>query len=171
MRIFEQDFLKKLDCGVIKASIFDVLKWNKHVGKFILDFLMKQEKNIDEWTIDIKVHMLMPGQYPCIPGWHIDLVPRGDDGKQMMDKIDASQKMYLLISGPPITEFRDGRKIIPGEFVEFTQMDEHRGTAADSHCWRMFIRIAPSKIYQKNLSEDTSRRHCQIYLDSENFKW
>lgn len=27
-------------------------------------------------VIDTRVHMLMPGWYPCIPGWHHDDVPR-----------------------------------------------------------------------------------------------
>src|SRR5580700_1237659 len=26
--------------------------------------------------VDTRVHMLMPGWYPCIPGWHHDDVPR-----------------------------------------------------------------------------------------------
>jgi hypothetical protein len=167
--IFEQSFLKTLDCGLIKASFLDVLRWNKHVGLFVIRFIETLPE--PSYTIDIKVHMLMPGQFPCIPGWHLDLVPRGSDGKQMMDRIDASQKMYLLVSGPPITEFRDGRKIVPGEFTEFTQLDEHRGTVSTEHCWRMFIRIAPSSIYPKNEPEMTSRRHCQVYLDAETFKW
>lgn len=28
------------------------------------------------WVIDSRVHMLMAGWYPCIPGWHHDDVPR-----------------------------------------------------------------------------------------------
>jgi hypothetical protein len=27
-------------------------------------------------VVDTRVHMLMPGWYPCIPGWHHDHVPR-----------------------------------------------------------------------------------------------
>ena len=30
----------------------------------------------DPVVIDTRVHMLMPGWYPCIPGWHHDDVPR-----------------------------------------------------------------------------------------------
>lgn len=30
----------------------------------------------DPIVIDTRVHMLMPGWYPCIPGWHHDDVPR-----------------------------------------------------------------------------------------------
>lgn len=30
------------------------------------------------WVVDTRTHMLMPGQYPAIPGWHCDGVPRGN---------------------------------------------------------------------------------------------
>ena len=30
----------------------------------------------EEGILDSRVHMLMPGWYPCIPGWHHDDVPR-----------------------------------------------------------------------------------------------
>jgi hypothetical protein len=30
----------------------------------------------EDLIIDSRVHMLMPGWYPCIPGWHVDDVPR-----------------------------------------------------------------------------------------------
>lgn len=32
-------------------------------------------------VFDSRVHMLMPGWYPAIPGWHHDDVPRGADGQ------------------------------------------------------------------------------------------
>lgn len=31
---------------------------------------------IKDGVIDVKIHMLMPNQYPCIPNWHYDLVPQ-----------------------------------------------------------------------------------------------
>lgn len=31
-------------------------------------------------VVDVKVHMLMPGQCPAIPGWHVDGTPRHPDG-------------------------------------------------------------------------------------------
>lgn len=34
-----------------------------------------------EWIIDSRVHMLMEGWYPCIGGWHLDDVARGEDGQ------------------------------------------------------------------------------------------
>ncbi len=36
----------------------------------------------DNLLIDSRVHMLMPGQFPCIPGWHHDDVPREREDKQ-----------------------------------------------------------------------------------------
>jgi hypothetical protein len=37
------------------------------------------------WSADIlvdsRVHMLMPGMWPCIPGWHHDDVPRSRVGR------------------------------------------------------------------------------------------
>ncbi|SMG43478.1 hypothetical protein [Paraburkholderia susongensis] len=32
--------------------------------------------NLDGCIIDSRHHMLMPGMYPCIPGWHTDDAPR-----------------------------------------------------------------------------------------------
>lgn len=38
------------------------------------------------FTWDVKIHMLMPNQYPCIPNWHFDNVPR-INGIQKFDLI------------------------------------------------------------------------------------
>jgi hypothetical protein len=32
-------------------------------------------------VIDTRVHMLKPGWYPAIPGWHLDAIERGADGQ------------------------------------------------------------------------------------------
>lgn len=34
------------------------------------------------WVIDTRSHMLMPGQYPAIGGWHCDAVPRANYNAQ-----------------------------------------------------------------------------------------
>lgn len=44
-----------------------------------LHFLVAAERiwgNLDGVIIDSRHHMLMPGMYPCIPGWHTDDAPR-----------------------------------------------------------------------------------------------
>ena len=39
-------------------------------------FLDRMPVGWDECVIDSRVHMLMEGWFPCIPGWHLDDVPR-----------------------------------------------------------------------------------------------
>jgi hypothetical protein len=41
----------------------------------VLKFLPVEWKSVP-LVVDSRVHMLMPGWYPCIPGWHHDDVPR-----------------------------------------------------------------------------------------------
>lgn len=59
--------------------------------------------------VDTKVHLLMPGWVPAIPGWHTDGVPRGEDmnpaGKgepnlraQLEGKVSAP-RYHLLVTG------------------------------------------------------------------------
>lgn len=126
---------------------------------------------MDPWdyVVDSKIHMLMPNQYPCIPNWHYDHVPRGPDGTQDFSRCNGN-KMYLWVSGPPLTEFEDG--FIPARtWVEFTQRDVHRGTKSAEHCWRAFIRVAPTTILKPRASNEWLRRHSQVYLNADDFTW
>lgn len=54
------------------------------------------------WILDSRVHMLMPGWYPCIPGWHHDDVPRErDDGQPEYDhpSYRSDHMMMIVDSG------------------------------------------------------------------------
>jgi len=127
--------------------------------------------NLRDYTCDVKVHMLMPNQYPCIPNWHYDMVPRGDDGKQDFSRIDPKASLWLWLSGPPLTTFED-RIVSPRTWTKFTQRDLHRGQVSTEHTWRLFIRLCPSSILAPE--QDRSkwvRRHSQVYLDANNFTW
>jgi hypothetical protein len=53
---------------------YSYLKGGDITRKF-LDGLPDDWK-LDDVVLDSRVHMLMPGWYPCIPGWHHDDVPR-----------------------------------------------------------------------------------------------
>lgn len=60
----------------------------------------------DEWhhvpiVVDSRVHMLMPGWYPCIPGWHHDDVPRTrSDGQPNYGPGQCrSQHIMALVNG------------------------------------------------------------------------
>lgn len=154
----------KQHCGVRKAPIEVLLKLMPDIAPIIETFPDSQE----DFTWDVKVHMLMPRQYPCIPNWHTDNVPR-ENGVQRFDMIRADLPMYLWVSGPPLTQFKHGY-VLPNRWHRFTQLDEHRGAAASEFCWRGFIR-ATHKLIMSPRPHDFLRRHSQVYLDAETFQW
>jgi hypothetical protein len=131
-------------------------------------------ESVDDFIWDVKVHMLMPNQYPCIPNWHFDNVPRVNN-KQDFNKVRADLPMYLYVSGEPLTEFRKNGKtwlVNANEWVRFTQEDEHRGTASNIFTWRGFIRATHKDIMpMRGRGHEPIRRHSQVYLDANNFSW
>jgi len=128
----------------------------------------------EEYAVDVKVHMLMPNQYPCIPNWHFDFMPRNEEGKRVPAKA-SPLKMYEWVSGTPFTEFKDShgnsKFITPLEWHSFTQLDLHRGTKSDKFTWRCFIRVIPKSFIHPNSITNARRIHTQVYLDAEKFSW
>jgi hypothetical protein len=124
--------------------------------------------NAQDFTWDVKVHMLMPRQYPCIPNWHVDSIPRVN-GVQRFDLAKPDLPMYLWVSNGPLTQFQHGY-VEPRVWHRFTQLDQHRGTAASEFCWRGFVRACHKGI-QSPKGGDYLRRHTQVYLDAETFQW
>jgi hypothetical protein len=68
-----------------------------------------------DWTdgpliIDSRSHMLMPGWYPCLPGWHHDEVPRtrSDEQPDYHSPFRSKQAMLLLNGDICPTEFALG---------------------------------------------------------------
>ncbi len=159
---------EKQHCGVHQASFEQLKESMPDVARLILsDF----PECVNDFTWDVKVHMLMPNQFPCIPNWHFDNIPRVNN-LQDFSKVRTDLPMYLYISGEPLTEFRDTGKINACEWVRFTQKDEHRGTMSNDFQWRGFIRATHKEILPANKSgRDITRRHSQVYLDSANFSW
>lgn len=50
--------------------------------------------------VDTRSHMLKPGWFPAIPGWHCDEMPRGDDGQPDIDLLpenDLRPRHYLIV--------------------------------------------------------------------------
>ena len=65
-------------------------------------------------VIDSRVHMLMPGWYPCIPGWHHDDVPRvrSDGQPEYEASTDRSEHILMLVNAQLApTEFAVGRGV------------------------------------------------------------
>jgi hypothetical protein len=153
--------------GVIQCNYETLMNLMPDVIEIINTF----PDNPNDFTWDVKVHMLMPNQYPCIPNWHFDNVPRVN-GKQDFNLIKPELPMYLYISNEPLTEFRDKDKswfIKPATWTRFTQLDEHRGTMSDKFIWRGFIRATHKDILKP--IANSIRRHSQVYLDPNTFKW
>jgi len=58
------------------------------------------------YTIDSRVHMLKPGWYPCIPGWHLDLIPRDAGGQPDIDNPPEGDRHWLCCIGDcSLTQF------------------------------------------------------------------
>ena len=154
--------------GVHRAS------WEQlctHMPKVSLLISKDFPEDTNDFTWDVKVHMLMPNQYPCIPNWHFDNVPRVNND-QDWSQVKVELPMYLWVSGEPTTEFRNEGIIEPKVWKRFTQEDEHRGTMSTKFQWRGFIRATHKDILPSNPSgTNVLRRHSQVYLDSSNFSW
>lgn len=159
---------QKQHCGVHRASWGDFKSSMRDVAMGVKESF---PEDVTDFTWDVKVHMLMPNQFPCIPNWHFDNVPRVNN-LQDWSKVRTDLPMYLWISGEPLTEFRDTGKIAPNTWVRFTQKNEHRGTMSKDFTWRGFIRATHKDILPANPTGcDPLRRHSQVYLDSSNFSW
>lgn len=166
----------KQHCGVIHSSYGEMIELMPDLEELIDTF--PRDPTFYLW--DVKVHMLMPGQYPCIPNWHRDMVPRVN-GKEDDSLIDTTKDMYLWLSGGPLTEFRDGVDtylIEPEKWHRFTQDDWHRGHPSKNFTWRGLIRAThiDLQINSENVNnpfknKNPLRRHSQVYVDANNFNW
>lgn len=104
--------------GLFRANVVDVYEHMPHLSS-LLDSI-PAEVDIDQYEIDIKVHMLMKNQYPCIPNWHCDNVPRNEKtgatdytlAEQLVDK--SEPPMFLWVSGTPCTEFLSRDVVVDG---------------------------------------------------------
>lgn len=161
----------KQHCGIHQGDAWDLLSLMPEVHSFVFDTF---PEDMNDFIFDVKVHMLMPGQYPCIPNWHYDNVPRVNN-KQDFDLVRPDLPMYLWVSNAPLTEFRKNGEswfVEPEKWYRFTQEDEHRGTVSNNFCWRGFIRATHKDIYvTRPKGINPLRRHSQVYLDASNFSW
>lgn len=150
--------------GVHQAPYLEMIKLMPELEEILSTF----PDNPDNFTWDVKVHMLMPRQYPCIPHWHCDNVPR-ENGIQRFDKVKPELPMYIWLSGSPLTQFKHGY-LLPKTWHRFNQLDEHRGTAASEFGWRCFIRATHKDILPPK-ADNWKRIHTQVYVDENTYQW
>lgn len=184
--------MSTMPCGLHKAPLDEAQYLMPEICELKLPRKL-MGSSLENWLIDVKIHMLMKGQYPCIPNWHCDNVPRVN-GELKYDFANAEQDMFLWISGEPRTEYfhdshysfihtikshdewghlaehADIRKVEPQTWYSFSQLSPHRGTIATKSGWRMFVRIMPKPEDWKP-KENYIRRHAQVYLDASTFTW
>jgi hypothetical protein len=60
--------------GPITQDFIRRLYWDNN--RYLGDYGSSNDLSLADIVIDSRVHMLMPGWYPCIPGFHHDDVPR-----------------------------------------------------------------------------------------------
>jgi hypothetical protein len=161
-------------CGVMLCTFEETRRLMPEVSPILDELMPLLEADPNEYMVDVKVHMLMPGQFPCIPNFHYDFMPRDCDGERLPGKA-SKKKMYMWLSSAPLTEYKKGGKTYtkPSQtWHTFTQSDFHRGTQSTEHVWRCFIRVIPTEfIHGHTINAGKIRRHTQVYLDSETFKW
>ena len=143
------------------------------------------------WVVDTRVHMLIPGMYPAIGGWHCDAVPRNDLSSQPdLLKMDSSEHYTVTISTDPSgisnTEFVSEKlelqvdpqaiwasvtsqigdnvlseKLSDGQVARFTSNTLHRATVAKRSGWRFFFRCSANYFP----AQDKIRKQVQVYTD------
>lgn len=163
----------KQHCGVIEATPTQLHAHMPEVAEMVLATFPHDQSVFDFWW-DVRVTMLMPGQYPAIPNWHFDHIPRKTsrtDPNRDFKSVRPDLPMYMWLSGPPFTEFKDGREVKAEEWIRFTQLDSHRAVASKEHCWRGFIRAVHKGIVPVRHDVPVLRRHSQVYLDAAKFSW
>lgn len=136
--------------------------------------VLKESLTTEEYEnlrIDTKTHMLKPGWYPCIPGWHCDFVNRdANEDIQPDPEIDSQVRHFLVCSNAPTTQFMHDRhvessgegwkqvdagivdnihlgyhdlyQVSPTEILEFDAQELHRGMPAKGSGWRYFFRAS-----------------------------
>lgn len=165
--------------GVMLCTFDQAMRHMPEITPIVLDLFESGmlELSPENYLVDVKIHMLMPNMYPCIPNWHCDFLPRDKDGNRINEKPDKWLKMYEWVSGTPLTEFKraDGSTyhIKPMKWHAFDQRDIHRGTLSTKHQWRCFIRVIPkSFVHPSTKNVGTKRQHIQVYIPQpDKFKW
>jgi hypothetical protein len=188
-----QALIERLHCGLFRAPLTHAAGLMPELAEL---FASAPVENPEEWELDLKVHMLIKGQYPCIPNWHCDNVLRVF-GKINYNLVNTTApRMLLWISDGPETEFLKNKTVLlgtpeghgdlakaivgskvattflpPQTWASMDQLTPHRGTQAAKDGWRIFIRLTHRSIAPDRPVLNHIRRHCQVYLDATQFEW
>lgn len=157
------------------------------------------EQDYKDLRIDTRVHMLKPGWFPCIPGWHTDFIRRSEDGDlQFQPEQDKDVRHFALCSHQPTTIFLRNRNIEledenwgdisrdietriqkrflnpfqvdPGNLIEFNSLELHKGTKCEQAGWRYFFRATLFPEGDERRGEYANKRRWQTQVYSPEHK-
>lgn len=115
----------------------------EHGGEITRDFILNLPNDwyYDFPVVDSRVHMLMPGWFPCIPGYHHDDVPRNtSNGQPNYDNPEYySQHLMGLVNG----------EICPTVFA----LGEHSLPKAEGIIYKNWHPLVEQQIKDGTLSE------------------
>jgi hypothetical protein len=74
----------------------------EHIIKAVKQALRSQWTHI---SIDTRLSMLMPGMYPCIPGWHCDDFYRPNGGQPDLRNAPPAEHICVVLGNCSLTRF------------------------------------------------------------------
>ena len=104
--------LVKNTLGLFNASPEDTVKYGGVLTRAALG-AVKLHNDRKYVVVDTKIHMLIPGMSPAIPGWHTDGVPRGPKRDSIHhgnpDLIVITCLLQELVASPNFLPIRIGK--------------------------------------------------------------
>ncbi|AZV00998.1 tail sheath monomer [Escherichia phage vB_EcoM_005] len=150
---------------------------HKHGGPITRSFI---ENLPEDWqcgpdiVFDSRVHMLMPGWYPAIPGFHHDDVPRPDipvgqhfitAGQPDYDNPRYHSEHILGLVNAGIESNELTKWDAPDRtLLQFDWQTWHTGSRAVSNGWRWFGRVSRNTDRVKKITNEI-RVNAQVYLE------
>jgi len=107
---YPEKILNQCPNGLFRATFGEAQKYLPELNRLYLSatqMLISKGLDPNAYELDIKFHMLMANQHPCIPNWHCDNVPRDKNGNTQYGLIegDDAYPMFIWLSGTPCIEF------------------------------------------------------------------
>jgi hypothetical protein len=106
--------------------------------KFLAHIPEEQRKNV---IIDSRFHMLKRGWYPAIPGWHLDDIPRGNDGQPDLSRGHETNHLFMIVDSGTgsLTEFLhphdylDLKEVLTNDYPKGKTIWGHHNDVINSH--------------------------------------
>ncbi len=196
---FTQDQIKN-ETMLFSADIDIARYFGGSITESFCKLLKEQSPKWDNAIIDSRVHMLMPGWYPCIPGWHHDDIPRTrSDGQPNYENMDyKSEHVAAIIGDASRTEFLKGDihlpipnmgRIIYSDWHEKVESLKHNYLVSQIEPnrlvyfdWQTFHRGMPAtkngwrmfiraSIKTDRVIKNEIRKQSQVYMSAINSGW